>query len=226
MRKLIFADGGLYHIYNRGVDKREIFESDVDRLRFLYSMFLSNNTSRSFNFGRNFKEAIHLIEAKPHSIVPIVEILAFVLMPNHFHFIVRQSTENGISRFMQKLGTAYTCYFNKKYGRGGALFQAPFKVVEVTTNEQLYHLFFYLHVANPLALSRNLEPVGFVHAYRWSSLPDYLGRSNFSLLTERSVFHGLIGDRDKIDAELRAWLRERDRYLPLIEDIVFDTAKS
>ncbi len=211
MRNLKFSDGGIYHIFNRGVDKREIFDNDADRLRFIYTTFLVNNESPTSNLGRDFSRLNHLIETKFQSVVPVVEILAFVLMPNHFHLAVRQVSEGGVSKFMQKLGLAYTNYFNKRNGRSGALFEATFRAVPVTTDVQLYELFFYIHAANPRALVGDADPLSFVRSYRWSSLPDYLGTGNFPRFTEREFFHREIGDRRKVAAELESWLRANPR---------------
>ncbi len=100
----------------------------------------------------------------------IVEVICYCLMPNHFHFLLRQKEENGITEFISKLSNSYTRYFNVKNKRVGPLFQGEFKSVYVESNEQLLHLSRYIHL-NPL--------IGYVtkylKTYRWSSYPEYLG---------------------------------------------------
>lgn len=82
---------------------------------------------------------------------PIVDIGAYCLMPNHFHILVHEKMEGGISKFMLKLGTAYTMYFNKKKERTGALFEGPFRATHVDEDTYLKHLLAYIHL-NPVAL--------------------------------------------------------------------------
>ncbi len=98
----------------------------------------------------------------------IVEIICFCLMPNHFHFLLKQTKNNGISEFLGKLSNSYTRYFNTKHKRVGPLFQGVFKAIHIDTNEQLLHLSRYIHL-NPLVgfLTKDLE------LYRWSSYLEY-----------------------------------------------------
>ena len=223
MRQLRFASGSIYHICNRGVEKRNIFEDDKDRFRFVYTLPIVNGGRRISNIGRDFEI---LKEALLPSGSPLVEILAFVLMPNHFHLLLRQLAESGVSKFMQRFGTAYTNYFNIKYERSGALFQGTFKAIEVTGDEQLYHLFFYIHAANPTdiicpdwrecGIPDYRQVVSFVNAYTWSSLSDYLGQKRFPGVTQREFLTDFIGGRARMASELETWLRAREKNLALI----------
>src|SRR4030043_636738 len=104
--------GEIYHIYNRGVEERNIFLDDDDRLRFIHDIFEFNDKNPAMNFGYYFRkkeeESIEvglpkIVEREPRKL--LVDILAFCLMPNHFHFMVRQRKENGITEFMRKIGT-------------------------------------------------------------------------------------------------------------------------
>ena len=108
----------------------------------------------------------------------IVEILAYCLMPNHFHLILRQKQDNGISNFVANFSNSYTKYFNIKHKRPGSLFQGPFKAVHVETDEQLLHLSHYIHI-NPVS-SGVIKPEK-LEEYFWSSFPEYLGKSQLAI---------------------------------------------
>ncbi len=127
-RKIDFNKDFYYHIFNRGVDKRKIFSKKGDLQYFLDNLIILNREERvesRLNEGRRKKEKQ---EAKNHK--PIVAIVAYALLPNHFHLILKETKKSGISKFMQKLGTSYTMFFNEKYDRSGVLFQGKFKATE------------------------------------------------------------------------------------------------
>ena len=156
MRKVKFIPGKIYHIYNRGVDKRQIFMEDADRWRCLQGLCLFNDEKSASNIlwqiEKN-KGKVSLKILKDYIIKegrkPIVRILAYCLMPNHYHLLVEELQEGGITKFMHKLGSGYTCYFNKKYQRSGSLFEGPFGAVLVENEIQLQYLLIYINVINP-----------------------------------------------------------------------------
>jgi len=156
MRKIKFVQGKFYHIYNRGVDKREIFLEDADKWRCLQGLCLFNNEKHSSNvlwqIEKNRGE-VNLKILKDYIIKEgrdlIVRILAYCLMPNHYHLIVEELQDGGISRFMHKFGNGYVHYFNKKYKRSGSLFEAPFKAILVENEIYLQYLLVYINVINP-----------------------------------------------------------------------------
>jgi REP element-mobilizing transposase RayT len=126
IRKVPFVEGEYYHVFNRGVDRRNIFESKGD----LYYFF---NRLVDLNY-KDKNTAVNLLRFRSSGEAKIddtrddlVSIVAYCLMPNHFHLVLKQESEGGISKFMQKLGTSYTMYFNQKYKRSGSLFQGKFK---------------------------------------------------------------------------------------------------
>lgn len=123
MRKQPLVTGEYYHIYNRGVDKRDIFKDKKDVSRFIESM-CEFNTLEGITSLANARKT--QIEVKPLS-EPLVAIVAYCLNPNHFHFVLRQLADGGISEFMKKLQGGYTYYFNVKHNRSGSLFQGTFK---------------------------------------------------------------------------------------------------
>ena len=158
-RNIIFSEGEFYHLYNRGVDKRIVFENDSDYKRFALLLYLCNyKTAVRFDFLPNWKgptspELVKAVFGTDRGL-PIVAIGAYCFMPNHFHILVREITEGGVSSFMQKLNTAYTMYFNNSRRRTGALFQGRFKAKHAHSDVYLKYLVSYIHL-NPAKI---LEP--------------------------------------------------------------------
>lgn len=155
MRKVPFIDGQFYHIFNRGVDKRTIFEDNFDVARFFQSMEEFNVIepigSIYENFYRKNKDQNQLGNSIPKLVGSkgkdrLVNFVCYCLNPNHYHFILEQVTDKGIVKFMQKLGTGYTNYFNEKYKRSGSLFQGKFKAVHISSNPYLLHLSAYVNL--------------------------------------------------------------------------------
>lgn len=164
-RKLSFVNGEVYHIFNRGVDKRNIFVDKYDLERFFVSMLLFNSINLSGSVFEMFYELELMQKIQLGSLAPklnklidyynknsknhLVEIFSYCLNPNHFHLVLEQKVDNGISKFMQRMG-GYTSYFNKKYKRNGSLFANVFKAVHVGDNIQLLHLSAYVNLNNQL----------------------------------------------------------------------------
>jgi len=133
MRKQSFIEGEYYHVYNRGVDKRDIFIDKNDIKRFVESMREFNRIEVVGSLA-NFRKS--KIESKALSGESLVSIVAYCLNPNHFHFILKQTIDGGISKFMQKLQGGYTYFFNAKNSRTGSLFQGTFKSHLI--NDEIY----------------------------------------------------------------------------------------
>jgi len=202
-RKEVFSEGEVYHLFNRGVEKRSIFINDQDYLRFLHSIAEFNDTESAENIFYK-KEHVGSYEVKPRKLVKqnsLVELLAFTLLPNHYHLLLRQSCDGGISEFMQKLGTGYTMYFNKKYTRVGSLFQGTFKSKLVASEEYELYIPHYVHLnvldviqpgwkESQLVLSDALLEQ--LANYRWSSLGDYLGKNRYSSLLAKKTIKELF----------------------------------
>ena len=140
MRKIQLANGENYHVYNRGVDKRKLFLEKKDLERFFQSMGEFNSTEPIGSIYENT-----FAEKKLRG-TPLVNFIAYCVNPNHFHFILRQIADRGIEKFMHRLGTGYTMYFNNKNKRSGSLFQGKFKAVHVNSNEYLLHLTAYVNL--------------------------------------------------------------------------------
>ena len=151
MRKAQFAEGEYYHIYNRGVDKRSIFNDHEDVDRFLQCMRefnviepIGSLYENSFKRGQLGGPASKLSAEDEDK--PLVECIAYCLNPNHYHFILKQIVDRGIEKIMQKIGTGHTMFFNNKYERSGSLFQGRFKAVHIDSNEYLLHLSSYVNL--------------------------------------------------------------------------------
>ena len=155
MRKFHFTNGEYYHIYNRGVDKRDVFLDSQDFGRFLQSM-REFNTKKPIGslFENSFRDKIKL----GNPIAKLVDIVCYCLNTNHYHLMIRQRIDNGISEFMRRLGTGYTQSFNIKYKRTGALFQGKFKAIHIDSNEYLLCLSAYINLNNRVHRLKNKEP--------------------------------------------------------------------
>lgn len=233
MKKPKFVENQIYHIYNRGVEKRDIFLDENDYLRFIHDLFEFNDEDSVFNMTYYFNSKSREIESKylekerkPRKL--LVEILIFTLMPNHFHLLLKQKKENGIVKFMQKLGTGYTNYFNKKYERVGSLFQGRFKAILVSEEAHFIHLPFYIHT-NPLDLiygsSTSIDwgkQKEFLKKYRWNSYLDYIGEKNFPSLTSRNFLLEFWGGEKEYQKEVEKWIKEKNKNTEKIKEATLE----
>ncbi|MDP3957280.1 MAG: transposase [bacterium] len=153
MRKEIFANGEFYHIYNRGTDKRSIFSDTNDQRRFLQSMKEFNTLDpigsiyehcRINRFGSRTSKSGKKNERERDK--QLVNIVAYCLNPNHYHFILEQVAKKGIEKYMQRLGTGYSKYFNNKHERSGSLFEGKFQAIHIDSNEYLLHVSVYVNL--------------------------------------------------------------------------------
>lgn len=125
-------------MYNRGVDRRTIFENKKDFFRFYLSLGVFNSIEPSVNFELSRNKKILSSER-------LVSIHAYALLPNHFHLLIEQKSDGGISEFMKRVSTGYTSYFNDRHQRSGVLFQGRFKRVQVENDEQYRYLLAYVN---------------------------------------------------------------------------------
>ena len=184
MRKTSFALGEWYHCYNRGVDKRTVFQDKQDHYRFLEQLYLGNSSSALHRSNIRREKFTDILKLPQND--PLVAIGAFCLMPNHYHLLLKETREGGITKFMQKLGTAYTMYFNEKNSRIGNLFVKPFRSQYVGTDRYFQYLINYIH-CNPAEFfepewkSGGVNDVGVLieklKAYPYSSLKIYENKS-------------------------------------------------
>lgn len=171
-----FINGDIYHIYNRGLEKQNIFNNGHDYSNFIDTLFYYQIQNPKPKFSLYKKSNIFTVDPNKK----IIDILCFCLMPNHFHLIVKQLKDGGISEYMRKAIHSFTKYRNVKYSRQGPLFQGVFKALRIESDEQLMHLSRYIHL-NPFTagLIKDLK------FYPWSSYSDYTGRTNkYSIIKE------------------------------------------
>ena len=165
----------IYHVFNRGVEKRDIYLSNRDYVRFLetldHYLLPGRKLSRKHKRGQ-----------KQHLETSTIEVLCYVLMPKHFHLLLKQKGDEGISNFMRKATNSYTKYFNIKNERVGPLFQGRFKAVRIGNDEQLLHVSRYIHL-NPVVanLAANIRD------YQWSSYSAYVGDEQNNLVSTQEV---------------------------------------
>lgn len=201
LRKDPFITGEYYHVYNRGIDKRVIFKLQRDYERFLMLLHVANSAEKT---GLRLDDILNKQHKKFHEVLlldrgePLVSVGAWCLMSNHFHLLVRQEVDGGITKFMKKLGTGYSMYFNIKYERKGALFGGLFKSKLIGVDDNyMRHLFGYIHL-NPLGIKfsdweKDMGSYGkkemkeFLENYRYSSYPDHTGeeRAENNLLNKK-----------------------------------------
>ena len=181
LRKFKFVKGEYYHLYNRGNSKQKVFHDEEDYLRFISLLYISN-TNENFNlYDLNRISGFNVYELEIKN--PIVSIGAYCLMSNHFHILITEKKEGGISKFMQKLSTAYAMYYNRKYERRGGLFEGKFKSVYIENDIQMKYLFSYIHL-NPIKLiQKDWKEKGiknkkialdYLNNYFYSSYKDFL----------------------------------------------------
>lgn len=216
-RNLDISINEYYHVYNRGVDRKEIFKNDFDYNRFIALLYLCNSDKviqRSDFLGKASLEEI--FRAKRGK--PIVAIGAYCLMPNHFHILLKEIIEDGISKFMLKLGTSYSMFFNKKYQRTGALFESRFKAQYVDDDRYIKYLYSYIHL-NPIKLIQDdwkefgIKDIGnaskFLLGYKYSSFLDYYQdhkRFNSTILSPE-IFPNYFSTGTEHIKELEEWLK-------------------
>ena len=181
-RNIDFSVDEFYHLYNRGTDKRAIFLDEKDYNRFMTLLFTANSSNAIHLSNYDWKDFKSLFQLKRKE--TLVDIGSYCLMPNHFHLLVHEKVENGITNFTQKLLTAYSMYFNKKYSRTGSLFEGRFKARHADDDQYLKYLFSYIHL-NPIKLidsqwkengiSSRERAEKYLTQYPYSSYKDYMG---------------------------------------------------
>ncbi|PIS39190.1 MAG: hypothetical protein COT33_03250 [Candidatus Nealsonbacteria bacterium CG08_land_8_20_14_0_20_38_20] len=232
-RKFPFIIGKIYHIYNRGVAKCSISNQEADYWRFLQGLCLFNDIKSATNIlwqlektrGRlTLRVLKNYIVTEGKKRKPLVRILAYCVMPNHFHLLVEEIQEGGISKFMQKLNKGYARYFNNKYERVGHLWQDKFKNILVDDERYLLYLLVYINILNPAELiepnwkERGIENIEkileFAEKYQWSTHQEYLGKRR-SLIIDKGILGKILSTPEKYLNLVKAVLEEK-KYKEII----------
>ncbi|PIP22956.1 MAG: hypothetical protein COX37_01235 [Candidatus Nealsonbacteria bacterium CG23_combo_of_CG06-09_8_20_14_all_39_17] len=234
-RKEEFINNEIYHITTRRIGDEILFENIDDYYRGIFSIYEFNNANpvaiqkrrrkiqeikRKFRNGRGRASTAFVI---PDERNKLVEILTFSFMPNHIHLLLRQLEDGGITKFMSKVQTGYAAYFKQKHEikRKGYFFQGRFNSVRIETTEQLRTVFVYIH-ANPISL---IEPkwkelgiknpkkaIKFLEEeYKWSSCLDYIGKKNFSSVTERDFMLKVMGGEQGCRDFIENWIEYKSK---------------
>ena len=202
-----------WHLIGRGVDKRDIVLDDKDRVRFIHDLYVFNDIHSTPNFVVKSRH-----KEQPKRDV-LVDIHSFCVMNNHYHLLVSERVEKGISFFMKKLNMGYAKYFNERYDRSGALWQGKYKKVLIERDAHFLYIPFYIHL-NPLdythpkwrkgEVKNTDEALKSLLEYRWSSHLDYLGVRNFPSLLQMNVFNSILGSRKKYEDAIATLIRDRN----------------
>jgi putative transposase len=211
LRKKPFVPGEYYHVYNRGNSKQKIFHDKQDYERFINLLYLSN-TRKNFRINDISKDFL----AFDRGVELLVSIGAYTLMPNHFHILITQKNEGSISKFMQKLTTAYSMYYNQKYTRTGGLFEGKFKSQYATDNRYLKYLFSYIHLNIIKLIQKDWKKDGvndkqyvlqYLEKYNYSSYRDYLDIVRpEGVILEKKDFPDYFPKKEKFKKEIFEWL--------------------
>lgn len=216
------VDDEYYHVVMRAVGDTVVFVDESDFYRGVFSIYEFNNDNSVNMWKRRKERAVEKKRLSPTSPTlqereKFVEVLAFSFMPNHLHMILKQKKENGISKFMQKVGTGYANYFNKKYKRMGHLFN-KFRAVHISNDNQLKNAFVYVHtnlisVIEPGWKEKGIKNFGkvkkFIENNKRHSYPDYLGKNNFPSVTEREFLLEAMGGAEGCIAYVDGWITHK-----------------
>ena len=212
IRKKAFVLQEFYHVYNRGNSKQKIFHDQEDYFRFISLLYACNSQNNFRIYALNKEESPYDFERG----ILLVNIGAYCLMPNHFHILITQTDGGDISKFMQKLTTAYVMYYNKKYKRTGGLFEGRFKSEHLDSDPYLKYLFSYIHL-NPIKLidkewkERGIhdkkEALNYLAQYQYSSYFDYLGKDRIqNRILNRKAFPNHFPTKLEFLKEIFEWI--------------------
>jgi len=189
MRKFEFQTGEFYHIYNRGVDKRDVFGDEKDYVRFLRSMREFNDLEPIGSL--HIKKKLENQSGTRRGSTPcegveplrkhLVEFICYCLNRNHYHFILKQLENKGISEFMKRLSGGYTGYFNQKHKRSGSLFQGTYKAIHIKTDSYLLWLSGYING------NAEIHKISKAENWIWGSYLDYAGKRGGTLCHKETI---------------------------------------
>ncbi|HEX8916964.1 MAG TPA: hypothetical protein VF898_00535 [Chloroflexota bacterium] len=205
---------------NKGVDGRDIFLDTQDYARFVHDLYEFNDTAPALEFHHATSRAANVGRTTSYIRERLVDIHGWILMKNHFHLLLSERTDNGITLFLRKM-SGYARYFNERHERKGTLFQGRTKKIHITEHAHFLYVLHYIHLNSldylPSAkgwrerdkgtITNVPQALAYLEKYRWSSYPDYCGIPNFpSILTTKLFDHSL--GKDYI-SDLKEYLSDR-----------------
>jgi len=226
----------LFHALNRRVEKRTLFLDEKDYVRFVHNLYVFNDTAPTdANNGHWFRtHSTNMDLVGPYlkldRKIRLVDLHGWCLMKNHYHLLLSERVENGITQFLRKLNVGYAKYFNEKYKRSGTLFQGRTKKIPIITDAQFNYILHYIHL-NPLDYLegakkwrirdkdgiRNMrESVTYLDTYRWSSYLDYIGKNNFPSILTTSLFKE---KKNSYKNDLSLYLKDTETDFPTQLDL-------
>ncbi|MDP2930659.1 MAG: transposase [bacterium] len=236
-RKTEFVNDEIYHVVVRRIGDELLFMDTDDYYRGIFSIY-EFNTSKPIEIyaQRRARQVRKKDTGGPTSFIDnrekLVEILAFSLMPNHVHLLLRQLIDRGITTFIRKIGSGYPIYFRRKHHQTGKgyFFQGKFTSVHIKSDDQLITVLTYIHT-NPLSLielkwkegivRNSQKAIEFLENYKWSSYQDYLGKKNFPSVTDRDFMLEVIGGEKAIKKTVNDWVRHK-REIKGIDEIALE----
>lgn len=219
-RSIPLVTGEYYHIFNRGVNKQPIFSGTKTYSRCLDLINYYQNTETPVKFSTLIKINKELQKEIWDSIAQnnqkLVDVVCFCLMPNHFHLILKQVVDGGISKFMSNFQNSYSRYFNLKNGRSGPLLQGKFQAVRIEDGEQLLHVNRYIHL-NPYT-GYVVKELKQLENYPWSSLAEYFIESDKQITTKKEIldFFKTVDDYKKFLFDQADYQRKLNQIKHLI----------
>lgn len=207
-----FVTNSYYHIYNRGVEKRNIFIGKRDYQQFLLGMDFYRKNPLPAKLS-DFKRGIEKIK-KVENQIDLVQIFSYCLMPNHFHFLLKQNTDGGITHFLRKFANSYTRYFNTKYDRIGPLFQGTFKAKLIENDAYLLQVSKYIH-RNPLKLNNNS-----LGSYPYSSYKYYLSQDKHLFCNTEFILSYFSNTNPNLSYQ--SFVEEAEVESPFIYNLLID----
>ncbi len=223
----------LWHVLNRGVEGRNLFLDTQDYARFVHNLYEFNDSAPADNLWRHFDSSGMRDFVNPSSRMKrklLVNIHGWALMKDHYHLLLSERVDGGISLFLRKLNVGYANYFNARYKRKGTLFQGRTKKILIEHQSHFLYILHYLHL-NPLDYLegankwrlrsksgiRNVgEALEYLDSYRWSSYLDYVGKKNFPSILTTSLFKNALGNyRESLNEYLKDTEYDNDMTLVL-----------
>ncbi len=215
----------LYHVLNRGVEGRNLFLDSQDYARFVHNLYEFNDSAPADNLTRLFdptgmRDFVNPSFRKPRKL--LVKLHGWCLMKNHYHLLLSERIEGGMSKFLRKLNVGYANYFNERYGRHGTLFQGRTKKLRIERDAHFLYILHYVHL-NPLDYLKGAEEwrirdtgsvksasaaLAYLETYRWSSYLDYAGAKNFPSVLTTSLFQEAPGE---YRSSLRDYLHDAEQ---------------